>query len=455
MPHLRFTLGLALACLVAAGGQPAAVQSPSSLAFIDVNVVPMTGERVLRAQTVIVKGDRIAQLGPRDGVTVPADAVRVEGQGRFLMPGLGEMHGHLVPDGAVSERILALNALHGITTIRGMLGHPSHLTLRDRVAKGELLGPTIYTSGPSFSGGTAKDADTAVRMVKDQKAAGYDFLKIHPGVTRGVFDALARAAIEADITAQGHVPAEVGLRRALEPPYRAIDHLDGFVELLAGWSPGPDAPDPGFFGFKITGRVDESKIPALAADVRKAGVWIVPTEVIAHTFVSPEPPEKTLEQPAMRYVPAAMRDGWLKQKRSFNESHGIGTAEERERYHALRRRLIKALHAAGVKILVGADSPQVMSVPGVATHQELAHLVDAGLTPYQAIEAGTRNVAELFGAGKERGTIEAGKRADLILVEANPLERVQHASRIAGVVVGGRWLAKDEIASRLKALEIP
>jgi imidazolonepropionase-like amidohydrolase len=443
--------------IVLVGGGPAALQVPPVTALVDVNVVPMDVERVLRGQTVLVREGRIAEIGPSASVRVPDGAARVEGRGRYVIPGLAEMHGHLMPPAnqagtsleALNERILELNAIHGITTIRGMLGHPYHLTLRARVAKGELLGPTIYTSGPSLNGNSAKDEATAVRMVEEQKAAGYDFLKIHPGLTRPVFDAMAAAAARVGITYQGHVPADVGIDRALAAPYRAIDHLDGYVEALAGWKPGSGAPAPGFFGSRLTAGIDRSRIAALAAATKKAGVWMVPTEAVVHSFLAPEPVAELAKRPDLALVPSFLSEGWLKQKQAFNDQTGIGTAEERERFFALRRELIKALHGAGVKILSGADAPQVMNVPGPATHRELALLAAAGLTPFQVLESSTRNVAEFLGAS-DRGTIAAGKVADLVLLDASPLERIEHTTRIAGVMVRGRWIDAGEIAKRLK-----
>ncbi len=139
------------------------------------------------------------------------------------MPGLAEMHAHLMGgDDALNERILLLNVARGITTVRGMLGHPSHLVLRERVRKGELLGPTIYTSGPSLNGKTVPDAAAAEKQVAEQKAAGYDFLKIHPGILRGPFDALAATAAKLGIGMAGHVPVDVGVERAIEVKYRSI-----------------------------------------------------------------------------------------------------------------------------------------------------------------------------------------------------------------------------------------
>jgi len=192
--------------------------------FTHVGVIPMDRERVLENQTVVVRGDRIAEVGPAATTLAPTAATRVDGHGKYLMPGLGEMHAHVpVPQieqqlggsSEYTERVLLLYLANGVTTIRGMLGHATHLALRERLRRGELLGPTLYTSGPSFNGNSAPDPETARRMVLEQKAAGYDFLKIHPGLSRETFDALARTADSVGIRFAGHVPAAVGLDRAL------------------------------------------------------------------------------------------------------------------------------------------------------------------------------------------------------------------------------------------------
>ena len=247
----------------------------------------MDRERTEADQTVIVRGDRIEALGPAASVTVPPGARRIEGRGKFLIPTLSEMHAHIPPGNATEaemERVLTLYAVNGIGTVRGMLGAPKHLPLRDRANRGEILSPWIYTSGPSFNGSSASSVEVAVRMVKDQKAAGYDLLKIHPGVKRDVFDAMAAAADAAGIRFAGHVPLDVGLMRALEARYATIDHIDGYVEALAR----EGASGSEMFGLNLTGVLDESRIPSLVEATRKAGVWIVPTEALFQHWVGPD-----------------------------------------------------------------------------------------------------------------------------------------------------------------------
>ncbi len=200
----RFALVLFVA-IVALTAQPA-TQTPPAIAFTNVTVIPMDRDRSLSDQTVVVRGDRIVAMGRSADTTVPDGATRIDGRGKFLMPGMAEMHAHIPGGKAPDElmhRVLALFVANGVTTIRGMLGDPRHLPLRAAVAKGELLGPTIYTSGPSFNGNTATSPEVATKMVQDQKAAGYDLLKVHPGVPRAAFDAMAATANKLGIRVLG------------------------------------------------------------------------------------------------------------------------------------------------------------------------------------------------------------------------------------------------------------
>lgn len=422
----------------------------AALALVNVTVIPMDRERAVPGQTVVVRDGRIVAIGPTGQVEIPRGAVRIEGSGKYLVPGLAEMHAHIpgpqAPD-EVRERVLALYALNGITTIRGMLGHPMHLELRERAAAGAILSPRIYTSGPSLNGNSVPSVEAAVRAVTEQKAAGYDFLKIHPGLAREVFDSLDAAADRLGIRFAGHVPQAVGIERALEARYWSIDHLDGYIERLAAGSSG--APQPVFFGVNLGDQVDESGIPALAAATRAAGVWNVPTQTLLESLV--ESPEALAGRPELRYWPAQQVAQWLEFRRGFLAQSGA-TAASVERIVEVRRRLIKALHDAGAGLLLGSDAPQVWNVPGFSIHRELEAMVAAGLTPYQALRTGTVNVAAFFGTERESGTVEVGKRADLVLLDANPLANVGHTRRIAGVVLNGRWLPGDEIRRRLEEI---
>ncbi len=434
-------------------GVPLDPAPDSTVAFVNVSVIPMDRERVLTGHTVVVRGGRISAVGPADQVTVPTGSRRIEGQGKFLMPGLAEMHAH-IPGGnqpdSIVERVLFLYVSRGVTTIRGMLGHPKHLALRDQAASGKILSPTIYTSGPSLNGNSVPDAATAARLVTEQKAAGYDFLKIHPGIPREAFDTLAATAHRQRIPFAGHVPLEVGLSRALNARYATIDHLDGYVEALV--QPGRlTAAQSEFFGLNLGEQLDESKLPALVQATKDAGVWNVPTQVLMENL-APSVSVASLEQrPEMRYVLPATRAAWAKDKSSILTEIGA-SRESAERVMQMRRKLLKALHAGGAGLLLGSDAPQIYNVPGFSVHRELESLVAAGLTPYQALETGTRNVAVFFGTSSQTGTIEVGKRADLILLDGNPLNDIRNSGRQSGVMLRGRWLPKAEIETRLATI---
>ena len=444
---MKILVAFACACATFLAGytaQPAA-QAGSTTAFVGVHVIPMDRDTVLRDQTVVVRDGRIASMGPNGKTQVPADAARVDGAGRFLMPALAEMHAHIpggqAPDAAI-ERVLFLYAANGIGTIRGMLGDPRHLKYRARAAAGELVSPRIYTSGPSLNGNTVPTKEAAIEAVTAQKTAGYDLLKIHPGVPLAAYDALAAKARELKIDVAGHVPAEVGLLHALQTGYRSIEHLDGYVEAMSK-STVPSQ----FFGINLIGDVDDSKLPDLVQQTKAAGTWQVPTEILFVNLMTDESPDSLRSRPEMKYVDNPKQlDAWVEQKKKFLQV----PAADRQKFLALRRKLIKALFDAGVPFALGSDAPQMWNVPGFSAHRELGALVAAGLTPYQALRTGTVNVGAYFN-DPSTGTIAAGKRADLVLLTANPLEKIENSSAIAGVMVNGKWMSRAEIDKRLEA----
>lgn len=439
-----------VALVMVTAGQPAAQQPATPqppVLFDGVTYIPMDGETsttVNRDRSVLVSNGLITQIGGA-GAKAPEGGIRVDGRGKFLMPALAEMHAHIPNDPAEAERVLFMYVANGIGTIRSMLGDPSHFRLRERVRRGEIVGPAMILSGPSFNAQTASTPQAAASRVADQVKAGYDFLKIHPGIPLTAFNALAAAADKAAIRFAGHVPADVGLRRALQLKFWTVDHLDGYVEALAG----SGAPASQNFGVNLMSHVDESRIAALAADTKTAGVWNVPTQILLENWYGPESAETMQARPEMQYVRPAEAAQWMASKRDNDRTV---SAKDRARFIAARRRVIKALQDAGAGLLLGSDAPQVWNVPGFSIHRELASYVAAGLTPYQALATGTRNVAAHLGGSGPRVTVRDIDRANLVLLDANPLENVANANRIAGVLVAGRWIPKTEIDRRLAAL---
>lgn len=442
-----------LALVALAAPLPAAGQAPAPVAFENVTVIPMDSERRLGGQTVVVENGRITALGPAARVTVPAGATRVDGRGRFLIPGLTETHGHLPAGNAPPEsvdRILQLYLLNGVTTVRGMLGHPAQLEWRAQAAAWQRLAPRLIVAGPSFNGNSATSPEVATRMVEEQKAAGYDLLKIHPGVSRAAFDAMAAAAHRVGIPFAGHVPLDVGLHRAIEARYASIDHLDGFVEALIRDGAPVTPAQTAWFGLGLVEHLDRAKLAPLARAAREAGVWVNATETLMQTMAADGQPEAMLADPSMRYLPEAQVTAWANSVRNLQNGPGNGP-ERRAAYLELRTWLIRSLHEAGVGMLLGSDAPQIGNVPGFSTLAELELLAHAGLSPFEALATGTRNVGRYLGE-PDVGTIAVGHRADLVLLDADPLLDVSNVRRQAGVMALGRWLPRAEIERRLAGL---
>jgi imidazolonepropionase-like amidohydrolase len=427
--------------------------------FEDVNVIPMDRDRVLARQTVVVRDGRIAEIGPAANVKAPEGAVRVAGAGKYLMPGLAEMHGHLPNPNSpreLVENVLFLYVANGVTTVRGMQGNPQALEHRAAVASGQLLGPRLYVAGPPFGGGV-KTVEMGVKMVRDQKAAGYDLLKISEGMTPPVYDAVAKAAKEAGIDFAGHVPNEVGVRRAIEARQRSIDHLDNYLEGLESDNSPVKNADANVKAQELPFHVDEKKMAELARLTREAGVWNMPTIALWEIFHNGESGDKLRESlPEVKYLPKTMVEDWVKRKNALiqppqNIFMGFGVGGKAgPRVIELRRKMLAALHKAGAKIALGTDSPQVFSVPGFSIHREMQVMAAVGLTPYEILKSGTRDVAEYFGTMAESGTVERGKRADLILLEADPRKDIANVAKRAGVMVKGRWIPEREIQERLE-----
>lgn len=417
------------------------------LAIINVNVVPMSSEVVLEDQTVVVSNGKITSLGPVDTVPIPRDAEVIDGTDRFLMPGLAEMHAH-VPgaDSANVDRNFSLYVANGVTTIRGMLGQGSHLALRQQLEDGVVFGPRLVTSGPSLNGRSVSGAAQARQLVRNQHNSGYDFIKIHPGLSADEFDAIGETANELGIPFAGHVPVAAGIDRALQLNMATIDHLDGyFAALLPADSDGAGGYG-GFFDVMLANRLDVDRIVEFAQATAAAGTWNVPTEVLVEERINATPVFNLSNRPGMRYMPQETVERWVTVKEELLAERDFDP-EVAALAIKLRRRLILELHRAGAGLLLGSDSPQVFNVPGYSIHRELDVLVAAGLTPYEALRTGTVAVAEFLGSNA--GVVEVGRDADLVLLDASPLEDVHNARRIHGVMLRGVWHSAESLEQRL------
>lgn len=422
------------------------------IVLLSVDVIPMDTERILTDQTVIVKDGKILAIGEKIKYNKKAHIINADG--KYLIPGLAEMHAHVPPndDLAAAKEVLLLFACNGITTIRGMLGHPKHLELREMIKKGQVLGPRLFTTGPSFSGFSVKTPQDGERMVREQKAAGYDFLKLHPGLTKDNFAAIAKTAHEVNIPFVGHVSFGVGIWRAIEANYSSIDHLDGFVE---GMVPGIETmveQQAGLFGMFVADRVDESLIPKLMQELKEHNTWVVPTQALAERWFAPEfTPEIFMNDSNTKYMKKETLDQWVMNKQNLlaNPQYDPNKINN---FIKLRRRLIKACQESGVGLLLGCDAPQVFNIPGFSTHSELQYLVRSGLTPFEALKTGTVNVARYLNL-PDAGVIKEGAVADLVLISGNPLVNINETQNIDGVMLNGKWLSEEYLQSQLKLLE--
>jgi imidazolonepropionase-like amidohydrolase len=424
---------------------PVAAQQRGTVAFVGVNVIPMDRERVLQNHTVVVQDGRITAVGPAASTQVPSGATRVDGSGKYLIPGIAEMHGHVPAVGQAgpqfAEDVLFLYIAGGATTVRGMQGHISQIELRRRVESGELVGPRLVLSGPAMAGigGNAiTDPAVAEQRVREYKQQGFDLLKVHEGLSQEVYDAIARSAKSQNMQWGGHVSDIVGLRAAIAAQQTTVDHLDNFeIELLRD-------PQAGI----TPQNVDESRLPALVRETRAAGVAVVPTMALWEVIVGAHESAPLAALPEMKYMPPQTVQNWVTQTNTSRQNANPANAA----FHVgLRNRILKALSDGGVVVLMGTDAPQRFSVPGFSLERELDVMAAAGMSPFAILQSGTTAVASHFG-WSDTGTIATGKRADLILLDANPLTSIANMRRRAGVMANGRWLSKADIDARLGAI---
>lgn len=433
--------------------------SAQTIAFTNVNVIPMDKERVLKDQTVLVSNGIITAIGKN--VKVPKDAQIIDGKGKYLIPGLVDMHTHLLSDGddypdSIAEDELRVMVANGVTTIRFMIGTPEQLVLRARSAKGEIIAPTIYSASPHLTGkeqgndfvvNTEEEAREAVRK---SKAAGYDFIKITTFIKAEVYEAAIDEAAKQNIRVVGHADSRfVGLERALKAKQQ-IEHLDGYLEaILADNAPSKDSVSDLYIynpkNWESLAYIDEKKIAEVARATVASNPFSDPTQhFMKNTFGLPRSEESIRAQPDFKFYPLKVQEQWLnfyKRNRFINQV----SYEKRARWVELRNKIIKAIYDAGGRIMTGSDTPEFLWLYGFTMHRELKALTDAGLSNYAALEAATKNPSMFFGTLEKVGTIEKGKKADLILLNANPLENISATENRAGVMLKGKFYAQDEL----------
>ncbi|TMM56891.1 amidohydrolase [Maribacter algarum] len=448
MKKTVFILTIILLC---ACNQAQEKASPTETLISNTNIVDVRSGEILKNRDVAIDSGKIKSISESNANGKIFTTV-IDGSEKYLMPGLAEMHAHIPSPSTNSERIeevLFLYVANGITTIRGMLGHPAHLSLRATAKEGKIISPRIFTSSPSLNGNSVKTIEEATEKVTAYQKAGYDFLKIHPGIQRDVFNQVVKTANEVGIPFAGHVPVDVGIRHALESKYASIDHVDGFLEGLVPESENVDPTKNGFFGFAFTPLADTSKVDELVQMAKENEVWIVSTQSLFERWFAPISADELLKQPEMKYMPGATLKNWKERKEASTDSETGFNAPQWQMFDSIRKLLIKALSKNGHGMLLGSDAPQLFNVPGFSIHHELNGMLGAGMAPLEIIQSGTINPAKYFDMEDTFGEIKEGLDADMVLLDSNPLENLNALKEISGVMLQGRWIPKEEIEEKL------
>lgn len=426
--------------LLAARAVPAAA---ASVVVADVTVIPMDSEHVLAHRTVVVTDGVVTRIGPAGAVRAPQGAVRVDGRGKYLMPGLVDFHVHLQsPDELVTY------LLHGVTSVVNLNGAPRFLEWRSRSARAGFAGARLFTSGPTLDGfppTTAKFVALATpeagrEAVAAQKKAGYDLVKVYARVPPDVLEAMTAEGRARHIAVVGHVSRLVGSVKAMRSGEAMIAHGEEFLMDLF------DA---------TTHALDESRIPGLAAVAKETGTAVTPNlSAIQFMLDQVNSLGAVLALPEMRDVaPAAYHELKASNNRYTNRGHLDEFRGRLRTQLAVEKKLVKAFSDAGVPLLLGTDASTV-GLPGYSDREEIRLLLEAGLSPFEVLCAGTRTAGELLGkwttVPAPMGTVVEGAVADLLLVSKNPFEDPTIAVRPDGVVRSGRWFSRADLARRQK-----
>jgi tetratricopeptide (TPR) repeat protein len=458
--------------------QPAEAQA--TLVFTHITIIDTSGGPNKTDMTVFITGDRITDIKPSAKVRGPRGAQVIDGTGKFLIPGLWDMHAHYF-----DSAYLSLFIANGVTGVRIMAGDPDDFKQREEIAKGFLIGPRMVIGSPLIDGPkplwpgsiSVSNEVEARKVVRQMNEIGYDFIKIYQLLPREAYFAIADESKKLGIPFVGHLPSSIRATEASDAGQRSIEHLSSepLGILLAcsskeeelyktrekafeGVSQQPRTPSQlaayRSFANKVLESYDDEKASALFALFVKKSTWQCPTLTVLRSYRYLD--DKNFTNDArLKYMPKAKRESWeLKNDPWVSPLTAEDWAVEKKVYRK-ELALVGAMHRAGVKLLAGTDTGDPYCFPGFSLHDELGLLVEAGLTPLEALQAATYNAAEFLGMMDSIGTVEEGKIADLVLLDADPIKDIAKTKKIAAVVVGGKLYSRsslDEMLAKIKTL---
>lgn len=403
---------------------------PGRIAFVGVTVLDVSSGQRLPDRTVLVREGKIESVSPSKEVRVPRGYTRIAGRGRTLIPGLVDMHVH----STVTDADALLHLANGVTSVRDMCGFPWTLRVREKIQAGRLLMPNRAVTGHilnatpmDFYATVVRTPEEARQVVREQKAAGYDFIKVHNVLPKGVYQAILDEAAKLGIRVVGHIPHTVTVAEAIQGGQLTLEHFKGYI-----------------LDRNLTLTSED-----YVAATRGTAAWNCPTFYNYRGGLKGEEAKRLIETAEeMRYVPVRTRRRWLQRAETY-------TGDGEEKVFTLSQQIFRDLLPTGARFLAGTDSGGGYSnmVPGFALHEELRLLEKNGLSALDALRAATIHAAEALEQESEVGTIEAGKRADLVLLAADPLASVANLRPPAGVMVRGVWLDREALDAILVRLE--
>jgi|SRR5271169_378679 len=473
---MRATLCLSLVafgqlCAVAmAQDQPVPVISPSSggsaTYITHVTVIDTQNGKKIQDRTVVISGDRISEVRETKGMMPLAGAKVVDGTAKYLIPGFWDMHVHTWDDKSTYPLYIA----NGVTGVRDMFGPPDANEFRRQLAATTVFAPHFYLASPIIDGNPARwhnsiavtTEDEARRVVDDQKEKGADFIKVYDRLSRDAYFAIIEESRRLNISVLGHVPFAVSAWEAAAAKQKSFEHLNGvpvacssreadlWPKVIAGKSFKERNP----ILLEALQSYSEDKCKRLFEDMKMNGVWAVPTLTVARASALRNDSHFTNDG-RLRYFSGGYRD-WLEGKPDTRRKDFTAADYEVEReLFSGKKKLVAAMFRSGVPLLAGTDAGNPYCFPGFSLHDELALLVESGVTPLAALQAATLNAAAFMNSSDRYGTIAPGKIADLVLLDADPLADIHNTTKISAVFLAGKEFDRPALDQMLKSAEAP